>query len=506
MPSVCTRCFFYEQIRFICSVRFLTAYIAIIFMLQVPVCAQTVEWSNQQKIKSKTNFTQVLGSNSSGIFLLRSRTNNFSRELIIEKYKFNLTQEDMKDFWQPAGTHIEKVFLSETGLTVFASQRVNGKLEMIYWSVDNNLVPTPQPTMLFQMDASYIRQQPLFYIFQNQTKTQYTIASITPGGDKNSSIYTLASFSNQNTFKYLKQFSIDYAADDVELAEIVCDNAFNIFALVSVPDAAAKKSHNARNHFLYAFYDEEKQLSEYSIDTAAYRMNETGMAINEASRTLIISGFYTDKGAQRLSGSFMQTYDIDIRKITAQKFEPFDMGFLSKTGPGFFSGSGDDQADLYVRKVIARSDGGCVLIAEKYYETRQAFTYYVQGMPQVSYRVVYNYEDIVVLSKKTDGTTETREVFKKKQTAMNEAVYYSSFFILNTNDRLAFIYNQDATTESDVMMSTLSPKGETDTRILIKSLSFYVALMPLESKQINANTALFSTIKDRRFSLMRLTF
>jgi len=504
--AVSTTYFLYEQNRFICSVRFFTVYIAFVFLLQVPARAQTVEWSNQQKIKSKTNFTQILGSNSSGIFLLRSRINEFSRELIIEKYKFNLTQEGAKDFWQPAGTHIDKVVLSETGMTVFASQRVNGKYEMIYWTVDNNLVHSPQPNLLFQIDASAIRQQPLFYIFQNQLKTQYTIAAITPGADKNSSVYTLASFTAQYVFKYLKQFSIDHEPDDVELSEIVCDNAFNVFALLSVPDVTAKKSTYAQKHFLYAFYDEDQQLSEYSIDTAAYRINKTGMAIQEANRTVLISGFYTDNNAKRLSGSFMQTFDIDLRKITAQTFEPFDVGFFSKAGPGFFSGNGDEQAELIVRKVIARSDGGCVLIAEKYYETRQAFTYYVQGMPQVSYRVVYNFEEIAVFSKKADGTTETREVFKKKQSSMNDGVYYCSFFILNTNDRLAFIYNQDATTESDVLMSTLSPKGETDTRILVKSLSFYVALMPLESKQINAHTALFSTIKDRRFSLMRLTF
>jgi hypothetical protein len=487
-------------------VRVLIAYFIGTFLFFPSLFAQTVEWSNQQKIKTKSNFTQVLGSNAAGIFLLRSRINDFTRELIIEKYKQNLTQEESKDFWQPAGTFIEKVFLTDNGLIVFASQKVNGKVELVYWTLDNNLA-TPSPAnLLLQVDAAQFKQNAVFYIRQNQKKTQYTVAYITGGTEKNNSVYNIAAFSSTFGFRYLKQFSFDYAPDDVVISAVECDNDLNVFSLVDFPNKSEKKSRKSRRFYLYAFYDDDKQIYEYSLDTTDCRIDDIGMSVNQLNGTIQFAGFYTEKNAQRISGSFMQTFDVFAKRFTIQRFEPFDVGFLSKAGPGFFTGGVDEPVDLYVRKIISRSDGGCVVVAEKYYETRQSYTYYVQGFPQVSYRVVYNYEDIVVFSKKPDGSTELREVFKKKQSAMNEGIYYSSFFLMNTNDRLAFIYNQDASTESDVMISTISPKGESDTRILVKSLSFYVALMPQESKQVAANVALFSTMKDRRFALMRLTF
>jgi hypothetical protein len=89
---------------------------------------------------------------------------------------------------------------------------------------------------------------------------------------------------------------------------------------------------------------------------------------------------------------------------------------------------------------------------------------------------------------------------------MNDGGYYSSFVMLNTNDKLSFIYNTTANDEGDIMISSINPVGQIDTRILIKSLSYYVQLMPPESKQINNSSTLICTLKDRRFTLMKLTY
>jgi hypothetical protein len=77
---------------------------------------------------------------------------------------------------------------------------------------------------------------------------------------------------------------------------------------------------------------------------------------------------------------------------------------------------------------------------------------------------------------------------------------------LNANERISLIYNSDIDQEGDIMISTINPKGEIDTRILIKSLSYYVTLMPPEAKQVASNSVLISTLKDKRFSLLRVTY
>jgi hypothetical protein len=162
--------------------------------------------------------------------------------------------------------------------------------------------------------------------------------------------------------------------------------------------------------------------------------------------------------------------------------------------------------DLYIRKLIARSDGGCIIVAEKYYETRQTYTYYANGFPQTSSRTSYNYDEIIVLSKNNEGQTQFSDFIKKKQVSTNDGGYYSSFVLMNTKDKLAFAYNADTGEESDVLLSTINPIGQLDTKILIKALSYYVSLIPSESKQIDSNSSLICTLKDRRFTLMKLTY
>ncbi|MFN3444258.1 MAG: hypothetical protein ACK44D_00840, partial [Bacteroidia bacterium] len=78
--------------------------------------AQTVEWGNQQKTKAKYNYTQVLGENSSGIFLARARNSDFRRDIQIEKYKNNLALDFVKDLPQAENSWVERVIVHENGL------------------------------------------------------------------------------------------------------------------------------------------------------------------------------------------------------------------------------------------------------------------------------------------------------------------------------------------------------------------------------------------------------
>ena len=99
--------------------------------------------------------------------------------------------------------------------------------------------------------------------------------------------------------------------------------------------------------------------------------------------------------------------------------------------------------DLYIRKLVANSDGGCTIIAEKYYETKQSYTYTVNGFPQTNFRTIYNYDEIVVIAKNADGTNRFKDFIKKNQTSMTDGGYYSSFVTLLANDKIGLVYNLD---------------------------------------------------------------
>lgn len=85
--------------------------------------AQLVEWSNQQKVKSKSSYSRVLGENTTGIYLARCKNSDFANDIIIEKYKGNLALESSIELKQPYGSIIEKLLLVSDGVVVVASIR-----------------------------------------------------------------------------------------------------------------------------------------------------------------------------------------------------------------------------------------------------------------------------------------------------------------------------------------------------------------------------------------------
>lgn len=479
----------------------------LLLLLTINLSAQTIEWSNQQKLKSKTNYTQILGANGSGNFLIRSKSSEFARDLFIEKYKFNLTIELSKELWQPPGSYIERILLLENDILVIASLKNNGKLDLVYWKLDETLSPASAPIQLLQTDIAAISDETKFIIRQNQNKSIYTITFITKGENKNTGVLNIANFNQQLTLQFRKQFPVNYSTEEIVITNVECDNQNNIHILIDFPKiTTSKKKNEIRDFFLYTYFQDKQELIEYGLSNDTLIIEDIAITVNNVQNEVLVAGLYKNLNDKKHHGTMMFRLDVMEKMIKLHSFEQIDKSFINKINSTMLSSELDGFDDMYIRKLIARSDGGCMIVAEKFYETRQTYTYYVNGYPQTSFKSVHNYDEIIYINKKPDGTTENKNFIKKKQSSMQDGGYYSSFITMNTNDRIAFIYNNDISTESDVIISSIAPDGQLDTRVLIKSLSFFISVMPSEFKQISHNAMLAGTMKDKRFSLMRITF
>jgi hypothetical protein len=480
-------------------------FVLAIVLLSAGLNAQQIEWSNQQRIKSKANYTHIIGQNGAGIYTIKSRNNDFSRDLYIEKFKLNLSHEDEKPFWQPGTSSLEKIIVNESGLQSFASVKSGSNIEIVTWTIDNSLNVLGQPTMLLQEQSSSMEDRAGLSVIHNQDRSAMAIIYFTKHNDKNTTVLNLAMFGKQNQFIYKKQFPIRYSIAEFSIRDVVLDANKNVFMLFDFPRTKdGRRKREERNFLVYAYLDDEKEMLEYEPIADSLIITDAQLAYNPVKGTMCVAGFYRNLDATTLAGTFQYAIDIETRKVAHKSVEVFSSQFVARMNAISLSTNGLN--DLYVRRVVPRSDGGCMIAGERFYETRQSYTYYVNGFPQVSYRVVYNYDEIVLINKNNQGVTQQAEVIKKKQSSMNDGGYFSSFVMVNTNDRIAFIYNADVSAEGDIMITSVSPAGEVDTRILVKSLSFYVSLMPSESRQISYNTILASTLKDKKYALMRIVF
>jgi hypothetical protein len=133
---------------------------------------QSVEWSNPQKIKSKTGYSQILGESASGIYLLRCKDNSFSRDVIIEKYKSNLAQELSIPMPININGILERVLLFDNTVYVFVSAKnnVSNKIDLLLQKLDENLKPFGNAQVLISMNSEEIDNKTHFYIKHSSEK------------------------------------------------------------------------------------------------------------------------------------------------------------------------------------------------------------------------------------------------------------------------------------------------------------------------------------------------
>jgi hypothetical protein len=472
--------------------------------------SQSVEWSNQSKVKSKNNYSQVLGENSSGVYVLRGRTNDFHRDVIAEKYKSNLALEMSQELILAANNILEKILLLENGMLMFVSTKSNitGKIELNCFKLDLNYKVVSEALPVCMVSPALFQDNSEFNIRQSADKSKVTVTYLTSSEDKASARLHVLGFTDQLAKLYKTEFVIDQEVEDIVMTSVETNNDGDVFTLLDFPKDKTKKrkEKDPRIFFMYAYYQATDKMMQYEIGEEGANIYELGMAVNNFHKSVTITGFYSKENIERADGEFYYLVDAAKAAVTAKRFEDFPKSFVSRVVSNMQNESGVTMTDLYIRKIIPRSDGGCLVMAEKYYETRQSYTYYVNGFPQTNYRVIYNYDQVVLISKNPDGSTQFLDFVKKNQSTVSDGGYYSSFVPIIGNDRVGLVYNSDATNDGDVMLTTISNKGVSDTKVLIKALSYYVLIMPSEAKQISANSTLICTSKDKRFSLMRITF
>jgi hypothetical protein len=473
--------------------------------------SQIVEWSNQQKLKSKTNFTKIIGENATGLYLIRGKNGELNRDIIIEKYKSNLALETSAEIEQPVNSDIEEILLMDDGLLLFAFRRNDSlpMLDLICWKLNSQLQRNGSIRQIAQIDQAFFNNNTTLYIQPSVAKKNYTVVYFTEGLEKKTSNINILGFDEGLNRIFTKSVARRNSADDAVVSGVECDNEGNAFLLIDYPTPVAEKTKKSaeRDFYLYSYYKELDKVLEYVIQHDSAFINDIGLVLNNYKKTVVVAGLYsTEAGNTIASGTFVYSIDIPSTLIQYSFYEPLNKSFITKLITSMLNETGPNITDLYIRKLIPRSDGGISIITEKYYETRQTYTYYANGFPQTASKITYHHDEIIVISKNNEGKTQFNEVIKKTQSSMNDAGYYSSFVLLNTNNKLSFIYNSNSNNDGDIMISSINPLGLIETKILIKALSYYVQLMPLESKQINANTSLICTLKDRRFTLMKLTY
>jgi hypothetical protein len=370
--------------------------------------------------------------------------------------------------------------------------------------LDSKLNPVGGFILMASFDEALIDDRTDFSLIQSVNKKYYCLSLITRSAENKKEKSTLHTFGFNDSLNllYNKNIEIDHEINDVEITKSDVDNEGNFFCLLDYPEFKNKKK-SRRSFVMYSFHRENQFLKLFDIGKFSFETDEIGFSINNKKKRVDIIGFYTDIDEDKVKGYYTQNIDIPAMNLETNIIDTSLIKMISQSQS---INRNFDLNDLYIKKIIPKSDGGVFLIAEKFLVSKQSYTYYVNGFPQTNTRSVFNYNDVVFLNLNQNGFIENYSIVNKEQQSVSDGGYFSSISNFVSNDAVYIIYNADVSKEGDVLLSKFDVNGKVENKILVKAINSSVLIIPSDSKQVSAKSFLASTVRNNRFSLMRVTF
>jgi len=189
------------------------------------------------------------------------------------------------------------------------------------------------------------------------------------------------------------------------------------------------------------------------------------MKIDNVNNNIYFGGFYSNKKNGSFDGVIYASYNIASGAFQGKRFIPFDEHLINAAGTRHKNHAFDN---FEVRQLIAKGDGGFVLISEIHYiTTRNSYTpgmgYYSAYSPYMATLVhEYHYNDIMAISYNKDGVREWDAFIPKDQYSQEDGGLFSSYALLNSGGTLAFLFNDFNIAHSKIQLATLTSDGKTD--------------------------------------------
>ncbi len=486
------------------------ARLAIIFMFLVRVITlqgQQMTWSEPIENNSRLQFADILLSDS-GYTLIRSREPDLSEKIYIEKYTDSLSLlSQTKVLPGKKEGFIVSYFNNNQEFWVFRSiySLLDG-YNILYLEKYSPL--TSKPFFYKEVCRSALKNygdKGDFLITRSEDKKNY-LCYYTTIDDNGNDIVNLIMLDSTAKMVYYRVFTQIYQSNASELIQIECDYQQNAYLLYKEPDLIHQRVNDFNMYKVAVFEPAENKLYISVIDSGVHDILDLYMTLQPLKKTLVLGGFYNHKSKPGIGGSVYIRTSLPEAKIEVAAFNNFTDSFRVKALGERQYIINSTLKDYIIRHQILRSDGGAILIAERVFTNQQNYTYAGNGSMQTSYRTVYNFNEIVVVSTNADGAIKWEQPIRKTQSTVNDGGVYSGFSWITFSDRILFHFNKYENGDYTVMEYALMNNGELLEREFLKSDKEDYTMIPSESKQVSAKEMLFLVKKDSQKYILKASF
>jgi hypothetical protein len=332
-----------------------------------------------------------------------------------------------------------------------------------------------------EQDDTNRERQDVFSSAMSRDSSKIVIFTQQPG-EKRQQEFTLAVFDSDFNDIWSKNAKLPYNKKNFDVDETQVDKNGNVYLLGVIYTEGANRFER-RGKPTYQ-YDLVAYMRDSTLDVQEYKINVKDKFVTDLTfrvaddGDLVFSGFYSEKGRASMKGTCFFKINPKTKDMTSVSTREFEFEFLTenfsernreKAKAASMSNDKAKEPELpsfNLDKLILRSDGGALLIAEQYYIEQQyqnngwnnpySWNAFGGGFYDPFYSpwsnrygnnrqqdFYYNYNDIIVVNIRPDGEIAWTARIPKSQMTRNDGGIYSSYAMSIVADKLFFIYNED---------------------------------------------------------------
>ena len=462
---------------------------------------QKLQWSMPQKVSQRAFITECIGSNASGLFIVKKNSRNQEHDIMLERYSADMHHVVNKVL---AG-HRNEFFLNlvlDTGAlrmfyaqTDFEKKRVNVRLRNISF----NLAEYGKDTTLFSF-AGTNPESALISVYKLKL-SQYVLITYTNDPSEFPSAYNYLMLDESYNRLYTGTISLGVQKHlTIEQATFTHDQA----AFLLRDDAGTKVLKQGYRFFIYQLRFADSSLVKTPLFNDTYTATEGILKTDFKNNNLVFAGLFSNMDSGYVKGYCIWKYNLSGNAETID-FKPFPPDIVSEMEgrrikiQGIFN--------LRAGDMDFRADGGVILSNEEYQETHENVSdFNAYGVAQPSVRNYYYYENLLVLSINPNSNLDWHSVVRKDQVSVNDNGTFSSYLLAVMPDRLVYVYNDLTRKNWNLSVAKIDEKGRIENDILVKPQNFDGRMIPQYGYQISYNQFIVPELTPRGIIILKVTY
>lgn len=441
-----------------------------------------------------------------GLVTLGNQSRKSSRYLSINKYDEDFKKTWTKQVLQQNG-HCEVDLLAVLGEQVFAfiseyhPRDRSLRTTYSHFDLDGNAIAQRLP--LAELTNEKEHRVDLKYVRSINKRKLLCYKNLEEGAKQETILFYL--FDEEHDEPVPGKIVIPYPDDKFQVRKIMVSNSGQVYVLgkffkvnrVKAPDDFGFKIYR------YTPGDAEPQAEEVSIDLGELYLTDLTLKIDR-DENLYLAGFFSHQSTDAIIGTCFFKINSDLEE-EVRSTQRFSDDFLANFLRDKQIERGRELQNFYLDNIILRSDGGVLMIAEKFYTT---FNSYVDIYGYWVDQKIYHYDEIIVNSVSANGDLEWSSVVPKRQQSERRDQLSYLDVVSGTNLYLVYGY-QPRKDPRTLYVNSVDFDGKVaERRALIPNNSLDDSFFPRYSEQISNSEALLVYVqeRDKIFSIVKVAF